>query len=102
MNAAVVNLYPVPNDSYPGQTIDADGTAVSFTTTLHTGTKMCYVTVAGGDCYVTFDGSTPSSTNGHHLFVPYDRFWSAEATRKAKFLASGGNVAHVTMSQFTY
>lgn len=102
MNAAVVNLYPVPNDGKPGQTIDVDGTVLSFTTPIDRGTKMCYITISGGDVYVTFDGTTPSSTNGHHLIVPYDRFWSSEATRVAKFLATGGNVAHVTMSQFTY
>lgn len=102
MNAAVVNLYPVPNDGFAGETIDVNNTVKSFTSTLHPGTKMCYITISGGDTYVTFDGSNPSSSNGHHLIVPYDRFWSWEATRKAKFLATGGNVAHVTMSQFTY
>lgn len=103
MNAAVVNLYPVPNDGFAGETIDVDSTTpASFTSSLHPGTKMCYITITGGDVYVTFDGSAPSSTNGHHLQVPYDRFWSWEATRKARFLAISGNVAHVTMSQFTY
>jgi hypothetical protein len=102
MNSYVVNLYPVPNDGNLGETINVNSTVRSFTSAIDHKTTCCYITISGGDTYVTFDGSTPSSTNGHHLIVPYDRFWSKEATRVAKFLASGGNVAHVTMSQFTY
>lgn len=102
MNAAVANLYPVPNGTAPSETLTVDGTPVSFTTTLDRGTKMCYITCADHDIYVTFDGTNPSSTNGHDIRAPYDRFWSWEATKKAKFLAHGGSVAHVTMSQFTY
>lgn len=103
MNSYVVNLYPVPNDGQPGQTIDVTNAAVqSFTQALDYKTTCCYVTITGGDTYVTFDGTTPSSTNGHKILVPYDRIWSKEATRVAKFLATGGNTAHVVMSQFTY
>jgi len=102
MNSYVVNLYPVPNDGNPNETIDVNSVVKSFTTTLDPKTTCCYITIAGGDTYVTFDGTTPSSTNGHRLVVPYDRFWSKESTRVAKFLAVGGNTAHVTMSQFTY
>ena len=103
MNSYVVNLYPVPNDGNLNETIAVSNSVVkSFTTSLDPKTTCCYVTIAGGDTHVTFDGSTPSATNGHHLVVPYDRFWSKEATRAAKFLATSGNTAHVTMSQFTY
>lgn len=103
MNSYVVNLYPVPNDGQPSQTIDVTNAAViSFTQSLDYKTTACYVTIHGGDCYATFDGTPPSATNGHKLNAGYDKFWSNEATRKAKFIATGGNIAHVTMSQFTY
>ena len=103
MNSYVVNLYPVPNDSNPGQTIDVTSAATaSFTQALDYKTTCCYITITGGDCYVTFDGSTPSSTNGHHIIVPHDAWWSKESTRVAKFKATGGNTSHVVMSQFTY
>lgn len=103
MNSYVVNLYPVPNDGQAGQTVDVTNAAVSsITTPLDYKTTCCYITITGGDCYVTYDGTAPSTTNGHLLAIPYDRFWSKEATRVAKFKASSGNTAHVVMSQFTY
>ena len=103
MNSYVVNLYPLPNDGQPGQTIDvSNGTVSSFTQSLDYKTSCCYITITGGDCWVTFDGSTPSSANGHRLQVPYDRIWSKEATRTAKFIAASGTLSHVVMSQFTY
>ena len=93
MNSYVVNLYPVPNDGQPGQTIDVTTPAASFTQALDYKTTCCYV---------TFDGTTPSATNGHRLVAPFANYWSKEATRTAKFIAIGGNTAHITMSQFTY
>lgn len=103
MNSYVVNLYPVPNDGYPGQTLDVNSSTIyQFTTPLDYKTTCCYITVTGGDFYVTFDGSTPSSTNGHHITVPYTAWWSKEATRVAKMKSTSGAVAHVTFSQFSY
>lgn len=103
MNSYVVNLYPVPNDGYPGQTLDVNSAQTyQFTQPLDYKTTCCYITVTGGDFYVTFDGSTPSPTNGHHIVVPFTGWWSKEATRVAKMKSTGGAVAHVTFSQFTY
>ena len=102
MNSYVVNLYPVPNDSQPGQTIDVTSPAASFTQALDYKTTCCFITTYGADCYVTFDGTTPSASNGHRIVAPFSAYWSKEATRTAKFIAIGGNTAHITMSQFTY
>lgn len=103
MNSYVVNLYPVPNDGNVGQTLDVNNAQVyQFTQPLDNKTTCCYITATGGDFHVTFDGSTPSSTNGHHMVVPFSAWWSKEATRVAKMKSTGGTVAHVTFSQFTY
>lgn len=103
MNSYVVNLYPVPNDGNPGETITvADDAVSSFTTTLNYKTTACYLSVTGGNVYVTFDGTTPSDTNGILLTAPYDRLWSKESTRVAKFIAVADASARVAMSQFTY
>lgn len=103
MNSYVVNLHPVPNDSNAGQALQVDNTATqSFANTLDYKTTCCYVTTSGGNAYVTFDGSTPSATNGHLLTAPYMTFWSKDATRLAKFLGTSGTTCHVRMSQFTY
>ena len=102
MNAYVVNLYPVPNDANLGQAVDVDGTVVSFANSFDPKTTCCLVTATGGDFYVTFDGSVPSSTNGHEITVPYRDYWSKEAARVAKMKATGGAIAHLRLSQFTY
>lgn len=102
MNAYVVNLYPVPNDGNAGQALNVDGTVVSFANNFDHKTTCCYVTATGGDFYVTFDGSTPSASNGHEIPVPYEAWWSKEAARVAKMIATGGSVAHLRLSQFTY
>ena len=102
MNSYVVNLYPVPNEFGPGQALDVDGTILSFANNFDPKTTCCYITTDGADLYVTFDGSDPSSTNGHYLKSPYVAWWSKEATRVAKMIAHGGGITHMRMSQFTY
>lgn len=103
MNSYVVNLYPIPNEFGPGEALDVTNAAVSqFATSFDPKTSCCYVTTSGGSFYVTFDGSTPSSTNGHLLASPYGEWWSKESARVAKFLASSGTAVNIRMSQFTY
>lgn len=103
MNSYVVNLHPIPNGTQPGETLSVDNAAVyQFTTAFDPRTSCCYITVTGGDLHVTFDGSAPSGTNGHHLVVPFEGWWSKEAARLAKMKAQSGAVSKVVMSQFTY
>lgn len=103
MNSYVVNLYPVPNDGHPGQTLDVDNNATyQFSVPLDYKTTCCYITATGHDFYVTFDGSTPTTTNGHHIIVPFAGWWSKEATRVAKMTGTGGGATHITFSQFSY
>jgi ABC-type nitrate/sulfonate/bicarbonate transport system substrate-binding protein len=42
--------------------------------------------VQAGGVYVTFDGSTPSSSNGHLYAVNTREFWSANRADAAKFI----------------
>lgn len=102
MNSYVVNLYPVPNGATTCETFDVSGTVKTFTSSFDYKTTCCYITAATGDLFVTFDGTTPSSTNGHRLVAPYAQFWSKESARNAKMIAATGTASHVTMSQFTY
>ena len=103
MNAYVVNLYPVPNDLVLGKAVDVSNTAVSvFPDGYDAKTTCCLVTASGGDFYVTFDGSDPSSTNGHLMTVPYKDWWSREAARVARMKATGGNISHLRLTEFTY
>lgn len=102
MNSYVVNLYPTPNGSVAAQSLDVDGTVLSFPTAPDNKTTACLITSTGGNFYVTFDGTTPSANNGHEFVAPYVGWWSKESVRVAKFLSTGGSLAHIRMSQFTY
>ena len=103
MNSYVVNLHPLPNGTAPGETLTVTNLAVfQFATAMNPRTTCCYITITGGDLHVTFDGSAPSPTNGHHIVVPFEGWWSKEAARAAKMQAQSGANSKVVMSQFTY
>jgi len=103
MNSYVVNLYPVPNEFGPGEAIDiTSAAAVQFTTSFDPKTSCVLVSVQHGDLYVTFDDSTPSSSNGLYIKAPYLDYWSKEAARVAKMIGTSGTNAHVRIAQFTY
>lgn len=103
MNSYVVNLYPIPNEFGAGEALDVTSAAVAqFATSFDPKTSCCYITSTGGDFYVTFDGSTPSSTNGHYIKADYTAWWSKEAARVAKFIGQSATAANIRMSQFTY
>jgi hypothetical protein len=50
---------------------------------------------------MTFDGSAPTTSNGHKLFAGRSYTFSKEAAVKAKFIRSGGTSAKIHASQFT-
>jgi len=103
MNSYVVNLHPIPNGTQPGETLTVTNAAVSqFATSFDPRTSCCYITITGGDLHITFDGSAPSASNGHHIVVPFEGWWSKEAARLAKMKAQSGANSKVVMSQFTY
>lgn len=55
--------FGVPSTGAHNQTTTADNTTVK-TVSLATNTRAIYVGVTSKKVYMTFDGSTPSSTNG--------------------------------------
>jgi hypothetical protein len=50
---------------------------------------------------VTFDGTTPTASNGHVLTNGWYGWWSKDAAIAAKLLRHAGTSAQVTISQFT-
>ncbi len=103
MNSYVVNLHPIPNGTQPGETLSVNNAAVyQFATAFHPRTSCCYITVSSHPIYVTFDGSTPSSTNGNELASGFEGWWSKEAARLAKMIGHSGALSRVAISQFTY
>lgn len=94
MSAYNINpLYPKPSTGSTGNPVAGQrlsvtsGAAVGFSTAFDAHTSMVAVDVQVANVYCTFDGTTPSSNNGH-LFYAGDKFlWSWATATAAKFIA---------------
>ena len=102
MNSYVVNLYPVSNDQAPMQTITVGTGATSFVNNFDTKTNVFFFSLHNGSVYVTFDGTTPSASNGHTLEAPYVGWFNKIAVKNMKLVKHGGGAAIVAISQFTH
>lgn len=101
-NTFSVNLYPVPTPGESDQRLTVSSTAVSFASTFYNeNTKFVFVDVQGADVMVTFDGSTPTASNGHLFKSGYMDFWSARRADAAKMIRSASTDASVHASPFT-
>ena len=50
---------------------------------------------------VTFDGSAPTSTNGHLMQAFTSYTWDVETAKAAKFIRQGSTSATIHASEFT-
>ena len=100
------SLYPVPNpvSGAAGYRLAVSSSPVQLSAGLsyHGDTKYIFIDVQNQDVIVTFDGSTPSTSNGHVLSVGYRAFWHVNTARAAKFIRAGGSDGAVHASQFSY
>jgi hypothetical protein len=96
-----VNLYPKPNGTKADERLTVSSTAVSLATTFDITTGYVLIDVQNADVMVTFDGSTPTSTNGHRYNSGAREFWSRQQAQAAKFIRQASTDAAVQASQFT-
>ena len=89
MNSYISNLYLKPTDGATSQRLSPALTPLSFAA-FERGTKAISFDVQTNDVFMTIDGSTPTSTNGHKLFAGRAYTLSVEAARVAKFIAASG------------
>ena len=97
------NLFPYPA-IYRGTpvadqrlTVAASVTALSaFSDT----TNLIVLDVQDADVMCTFDGSDPSSTNGHRLYAGSHFTWSRATATAAKFIRQGSTSAAIQSSEF--
>lgn len=102
MNSFVVNLYPKPNGTAAIQNLTVAGTAIQFDSApFDYKTNAFFVTVHTAAIIVTFDGSVPTTTNGHVLPNGWVGWWSRDAAIAAKLIRHTITSAQVTISQFT-
>ena len=110
-NSFVTNLYPIPSGTGNDHRLTVDATAggVQFsqsskddnTDAFDSLTKYIAFDVQDADVFMTFDGSAPTTSNGHKLFAGRSYTFSKEAAVKAKFIRSGSTSAKIHASQFT-
>jgi len=99
-NSLVTNLYPKPTPGATDQTLAVDNSVQTFGA-FNSLTKFIVLDVQVADVRVTYDGSTPSSTNGHILFAGRSYTWSKAAAEAAKFFEDTTTDATIHASEFT-
>lgn len=109
-NSFVTNLYPIPSGTGNDHRLTVDDTSggVQFSganddnaSAFDSLTKYIAMDVQDADVFMTFDGSAPTTSNGHKLFAGRSYTFSKEAAVKAKFIRAGGTSAKIHASQFT-
>lgn len=99
------NLFPKPA-IYRGTavadqrlTVDATAGGVQLSAFADT-TNMIVLDVQDADVMCTFDGSAPTSTNGHRLYSGSTFTWSTATASAAKFIRQGSTSAAIQASEF--
>ena len=89
-----------PNSTQADQRLTVADTAggVQFSA-FHADTTHVYLSLETAEIRVTFDGSAPTSTNGHILPVGYAAVWSKALATAAKFIRTGGSSGVIHASQ---
>ena len=99
----VSNLFPKPTPSQTDEWLAVSNTAVPFGTNWKTvnSNRFVVLDVQTNDVMCTFDGSTPTATNGHRLYAGQSYTWHVDAAAAAQFIrVSADAVIHA--SGFTY
>lgn len=112
MNSYITNLYPNPSGTSNDHRLTVDSTAggVQFsqsskddnTNAFDSLTKFISFDVQTADCFVTFDTSAPTTSNGHRLYAGRSYTISKAAAQRAKFIAASSSTNSVIhASQFS-
>ena len=80
-------------------TVDATVGGVQFSA-FNDITNMIVLDVQDADVMCTFDGSAPTSNNGHRLYSGSQYTWSTAAAAAAKFIRQGSTSAAIHASEF--
>lgn len=86
-NSFVTNLYLSPTQGASAQRLSVtSATAVGFGA-FDPSTNVISFDVQSADVFMTLDGSTPTTTNGHKLYAGRAYSLSIQAARVASFIA---------------
>ncbi len=101
-------IYPRPASGLTDERLTVSSTAggVQFSSlsawAVNGLTRMVVLDVQTADVMVTFDGSAPTTTNGHRLYAGQNYTWSYETAAAAKFIRATGTDGVIHASPFTY
>lgn len=97
-------IWPKPSRTVAGavadQRLTVADTVVPFATTFDTITQLVVLDVQTADVMCTFDGSDPSSTNGHRLYAGTAYTWSKAMAQAARFVRQATTSAAIHASEF--
>lgn len=79
-------------------TVDATAGGVQFTAYTQTYVDTVELDVQDADVMVTFDGSAPTSINGHRLYAGNRMTWGVARFNAAKFIRQGATSAAIQAS----
>jgi len=66
---------------------------------LNSATKAIVLSVETATCYVTWDGTTPSATNGHPIIANAGAEWNKDLAESAKIFCATSARVHVSEMQ---
>lgn len=90
-NSYVTNLYLVPTQGANAQRLTPDAVTVAEFGAFDPTSRVISFDVQTSDVFMTLDGSTPSTTNGHKLFAGRMYSLSKPAAEAAKFIGATGS-----------
>lgn len=103
MNSRISNLYignPNTRDSTVDERLAVADSVVTFAA-LHSDTKYCVLDIQTADVMATFDGSNPTTSNGHLLKAEQGLItMSANAVKALKLIRASGTSAAIHLTQF--
>ncbi len=88
MTNNISNIYPKPSSGVVDERLAVSSTVVTLAASGWdvTNTKQVLWDVQTNDIMVTFDGSDPSASNGHRLYVGQSGTWSLQLAKAARFI----------------
>lgn len=105
-SSGIAFIYPKPSGGLTDERLTVSTVAIALSspsTWLTSGIcRVVILDIQNNDVMVTFDGSTPTSTNGHRLYAGQNYTWSIELAKAASFIRAGSADGVVHASPATY
>ena len=96
----VIEADYIPNGTEADERLTVADTAIALTASFDPDTTHILLDIQTAAVMVTFDGSNPTTSNGHYLEVGTREVWPVTMAEAAKFIRATSTSAAVHVSQF--